>query len=110
MFSKRQIIYLGECVCCLNRRAVKPSKKFTSVQAVTTPGRALSSSQTVIDNDKPKDFTLNRAVVMRKITRYEYEKQWNPDFSETELKKYVRKIGVCSGVRVVSYNVMICDQ
>ena len=36
-----------------------------------------------------RDFKLERAILMRKVTRYEYEKQLIQPDSEEELKNYV---------------------
>ena len=43
----------------------------------------------ILNNVEVKDFNLKKVVLMRKITRYEYEKQWNDNCSEDELRAYV---------------------
>ena len=90
MISKRQIIAFGQCLCSFNRRSVKPWKKSTTVPSVTTGARPLSSAQSVIEDEKVQDFSLKQAVLMRKITRYEYEKKWNPHLNKEQLKDHVR--------------------
>ena len=41
--------------------------------------------------DSPKDFRPKKALLVRKVTRYEYEKFYlKPELSEAELQEYVR--------------------
>ena len=43
-------------------------------------------------DENPKDFNPQKVLLLRKITRYEYEKKLRPGDSEAELKYYVRFI------------------
>lgn len=76
-----------------NSFAVRPRLNlqlaFGSLGSVP-PKRLLSSNNDGMKNNVDvKDFQLEKAVLMRKITRYEYEKQWRSNCSEEELKAYV---------------------
>lgn len=66
--------------------------------------------------DGVSDFTLGKVVLVRKITRYEYEKQLKPDLNEVQLKEYVSifyqscLINPGTGVKLKLVKVTIFDQ
>ena len=56
-------------------------------------GRCFSSSNRQLQQSRcaEKDFRPKKALLVRKVTRYEYEKFYlKPELSETQLQEYVR--------------------
>jgi hypothetical protein len=47
-------------------------------------------------NLREKDFAPRKALLVRKVTRYEYEKIYlKPEYNEEQLKKYVSALPTC---------------
>ena len=55
--------------------------------------RWLSSVRT-FSTYQESDFNPKTCGIMRKVTRYEYEKQLNPELSEADLKEHVSEISL----------------
>ena len=66
-------------------------KTINTSTAVDTDQTKLQGSKrrSTLWNVPEKEFKLEKVVLMRKITRYEYEKQLLKPKDESELKKYV---------------------
>ena len=62
--------------------------KLRPVFAFST-ARLSSTSKKVPFEEQPKNFNPKKILLLRKITRYEYEKTLRPDKSEADLKDYV---------------------
>ena len=76
--------------CSLFQMHVNIVKCLLSPSVRSIYGR--NNGKHVVNDVTVKDFKLEKAVLMRKITRYEYEKQWKSNCSEDELKEYVSEL------------------
>lgn len=63
-------------------------RQLVSFRALSTTGHVLSAPQDISE----KDFHPRKALLIRKVTRYEYEKLYlKPELNAEELKKHVSK-------------------
>ena len=92
MFKKYILSFFSKSFDCNQKSNLYISKRFLSNDTI-----------------RVQDFNLKRAIIVRKVTRYEYEKYiLKPNLAENDLKKYV---GILNLVFIPPYsNKIISDQ
>lgn len=74
----------SKAVAAVNRRVFSSSTDLAGSEAVN------NRTSDDLENLKEKDFSPRKALLVRKVTRYEYEKVYlKPECDEQQLKDYV---------------------
>ena len=105
-----------ECFCLASKLYVSPAMLCCVIRACLRCPRIArrcfaSQSRHIEEQCSEKDFRPKKALLVRKVTRYEYEKFYlKPELDEAQLQEYVRNLSSVMSHFVVRRNIGVSRQ